>query len=62
MPNADRQEPQPPELMSPWGTDARVKLQMEARAFAQYVVLPIADELDKKQGRDASLADRGNEQ
>jgi alkylation response protein AidB-like acyl-CoA dehydrogenase len=48
MPNPDRQEPQPPELMSPWGTDARVKLQMDARAFARDVVLPIADELDKE--------------
>ena len=48
MPNPDRQEPQPPELMSPWRTDARVKLQMDARAFARDVVLPIADELDKE--------------
>jgi alkylation response protein AidB-like acyl-CoA dehydrogenase len=48
MPNPDRQEPQPPELMSPWRTDARVKLQMDARAFAREVVLPIADELDKE--------------
>ena len=51
MPNPDRQEPQPPELMSPWRTDARVKLQMDARAFARDVVLPIADELDPQRPR-----------
>ena len=50
MPNLDRQEPQPPELKSPWRTDARVQLQKEARAFARDVVLPIADELDRKKG------------
>ena len=48
MPNLDRQEPQPPELKSPWRTDARVHLQKEARALAHDVVLPIADELDPK--------------
>ena len=48
MPSLDRWEPQPPELKSPWRTDARVQLQMEARAFARDVVLPIADELDPK--------------
>src|SRR6185312_11962120 len=40
MPSLDRQDPQPPELKSPW--------RMEARAFARDVVLPIADELDSK--------------
>src|SRR6185312_10038481 len=48
MPSLDRQDPQPPELKSPWRTEARVQLQMEARAFARDVVLPIADELDPK--------------
>ena len=48
MPNPNLYEPQPPELMPPWRTDARVKLQMDARAFARDVVLPIADELDKE--------------
>jgi alkylation response protein AidB-like acyl-CoA dehydrogenase len=39
-------EPQPPDLQPPWRTAARVELQIEARTFAQDVVLPIADELD----------------
>jgi alkylation response protein AidB-like acyl-CoA dehydrogenase len=38
--------PSPPELLSPWRTPERVALQSEARAFAQAVVLPLADELD----------------
>ncbi len=42
----DFQAPVPPELFSPWHTEARAKLQAEARAFARDVVLPIADELD----------------
>ena len=62
MPNPDRQEPQPPELMSPWRTDARVKLQMDARAFARDVVLPIADELDKEKAEMPRSPDRGDEQ
>jgi Acyl-CoA dehydrogenase, N-terminal domain len=41
-----RFEPQPPELQPPWRTALRVELQLEARAFARDVVLPIADELD----------------
>ena len=38
--------PQAPELKAPWRTEARVALQMEARAFARDVVLPLADKLD----------------
>lgn len=51
MPKPDRKEPQPPELMSPWRTDARAKLQLEARRFARDVVLPIADELDPQKAK-----------
>ena len=50
MPSADRREPQPPELLSPWRTDDRVRLQLEARDFARDVVLPIADDLDPQKG------------
>ena len=46
MSNQIRLEPQPPDLQPPWRTAARVELQIEARTFAQDVVLPIADELD----------------
>jgi alkylation response protein AidB-like acyl-CoA dehydrogenase len=46
MPLQKRLDPQPPELKSPWRTDARIKLQMEARAFARDIVLPVADKLD----------------
>jgi len=55
MPTPDRQEsrpavqePRPPELATPWRTDARAALQAEARAFARDVVMPIADELDRR--------------
>ncbi len=52
-------QPKPPELMTPWRTDARVELQEEARAFARDVVLPIADELDpQKSEMPRSLIDR----
>ena len=44
MPN--HEAPRPPELLSPWRTDARVALQGEARAFARDIVMPIADKLD----------------
>ena len=50
MPSPHRREPQPPELLSPWRTEARVALQQEAREFARDVVLPIADELDPQKG------------
>ena len=40
----------PPELLSPWHTPERAKLQEEARAFARDVVLPLADELDPQKG------------
>ena len=46
MPLQKRLDPQPPELKSPWRTDARIELQMEARVFARDIVLPVADELD----------------
>ncbi|WP_132253961.1 acyl-CoA dehydrogenase family protein [Methylobacterium segetis] len=44
----DRYAPRPPELLSPWRTEARLRLQQEARAFAHDVVLPMADELDRQ--------------
>jgi Acyl-CoA dehydrogenase, N-terminal domain len=46
MSTTTRLEPQPPDLQPPWRTAARVELQIEARTFAQDIVLPIADELD----------------
>jgi alkylation response protein AidB-like acyl-CoA dehydrogenase len=46
MSTKTRLAPQPPDLQPPWRTAARVELQIEARAFAQDIVLPIADELD----------------
>lgn len=46
MPKPERREPRPPELHSPWRSEARVALQAEARAFARDVVMPIADALD----------------
>jgi alkylation response protein AidB-like acyl-CoA dehydrogenase len=46
MPLQKRLDPQPPELKSPWRTDARIKLQIEARAFARDIVLLVADKLD----------------
>ena len=41
-----RLDPQPPELKAPWRTGARIELQIEARAFARDIVLPVADKLD----------------
>ncbi|KQP33690.1 acyl-CoA dehydrogenase [Methylobacterium sp. Leaf104] len=46
MAGRERMEPIPPELLSPWRTEARAKLQAEAREFARDVVMPLADELD----------------
>ena len=46
MPLQKRLDPQPPELKSPWRTGARIELQIEARAFARDIVLPLADKLD----------------
>jgi len=46
MSTPDRHAPHPPELLSPWASEARVALQAEARAFARDVVMPLADELD----------------
>lgn len=43
-------EPLPPELLSPWRTEARAALQAEARTFARDVVMPIADDLDPQKG------------
>jgi alkylation response protein AidB-like acyl-CoA dehydrogenase len=56
--------PSPPELLSPWRTPERAALQQEARAFAQAVVLPLADELDPQKaemptGLVEQLAERG---
>ena len=47
---SERRQPNPVELLSPWRTEQRLALQAEARAFARDVVLPIADELDRKKG------------
>ena len=41
-----RLDPQPPELKAPWRTGTRIELQIEARAFARDIVLPVADKLD----------------
>ena len=46
MPLQKRLDPQPPELKAPWRTGTRIELQIEARAFARDIVLPIADKLD----------------
>lgn len=46
MPLQKHLDPQPPELKAPWRSGARIGLQMEARAFARDIVLPIADKLD----------------
>ena len=46
MPKSDRVAPRPPELLTPWRTDARIALQAETRAFAHEVVMPLADTLD----------------
>ncbi|WP_375409541.1 acyl-CoA dehydrogenase family protein [uncultured Methylobacterium sp.] len=46
MSKPERREPRPPDLLSPWRSEARVALQAEARAFARDVVMPIADALD----------------
>ena len=50
MPLQGRIDPEPPELKTPWRTEARIELQMEARVFARDIVLPIADELDPQKG------------
>ncbi|MGI8761233.1 MAG: acyl-CoA dehydrogenase family protein [Jatrophihabitantaceae bacterium] len=39
-----------PELTAPWHTPQRAELLAQARAFARDEVLPVADELDPKQG------------
>jgi len=46
MAKRERMEPTPPELLSPWRTEARARLQAEARDFARDVVMPLADALD----------------
>lgn len=48
MPEPDRHLPGPPELASPWRTEARATLQAEARTFARDVVMPIADDCDPR--------------
>src|SRR3954464_8063817 len=52
-------EPKPPELLPPWHTPEREKLQEQARRFAMDEVLPVADELDPQKGEiPASLLSR----
>lgn len=48
MSKPEVRQPRPPELLSPWRTEARAALQHEARAFARDVVMPLADELDPR--------------
>jgi alkylation response protein AidB-like acyl-CoA dehydrogenase len=43
-------EPKPPDLLPPWHTPEREKLQEQARRFAMDEVLPIANELDPQKG------------
>src|SRR3954464_3200012 len=43
-------EPKPPELLPPWHTPEREKLQEQARRFAMDEVLPVANELDPQKG------------
>ena len=50
MPLQNRVDPEPPDLKTPWRTEARIELQMEARVLARDIVLPIADELDTQKG------------
>ncbi len=50
MSKQDRHQPRPPDLLSPWKSETRVRLQREARAFARDVVMPIADEFDPQKG------------
>lgn len=50
MSRSDFVQPTPPDLLSPWRTEARAALQEDARAFARHEVLPIADELDRHKG------------
>ncbi|WP_311274130.1 acyl-CoA dehydrogenase family protein [Methylobacterium sp. WCS2018Hpa-22] len=59
MSKSELKQPRPPELFSPWRTEARAKLQQEARDFARDVVLPLADELDRQKAEmPRSLIDR----
>src|SRR3954447_6745623 len=52
-------EPKPPELLPPWHTSEREKLQEQARRFAMDEVLPVANELDPQKGEiPASLLGR----
>src|SRR3954469_4277647 len=52
-------EPKPPELLPPWHTPEREKLQEQARRFAMDEVLPVANELDPQKGEiPASLLTR----
>src|SRR4051812_38457659 len=52
-------EPKPPELLPPWHTPEREKLQEQARRFAMDEVLPVANELDPQKGEiPASLLSR----
>ena len=52
-------ELKPPELLPPWHTPEREKLQEQARRFAMDEVLPVANELDPQKGEiPASLLSR----
>jgi alkylation response protein AidB-like acyl-CoA dehydrogenase len=52
-------DPKPPELLPPWHTPEREKLQEQARRFAMEEVLPVANELDPQKGEiPASLLSR----
>ena len=53
------QEARPPELLPPWHTPERERLQLEARRVAMEEVLPVANELDPQKGEiPASLLQR----
>jgi len=49
-PDPEVWEPQPPELLPPWHTPERERLQLQARRFAMAEILPVANELDPQKG------------
>jgi hypothetical protein len=53
MPLQGRIDPEPPELKTPWRTEARIELQMEARVFARDIVLPNRRRARPPEGRNA---------
>ncbi len=50
MPATDPRDPPTPVLPAPWATEKRLEIQAEARRFARDEVLPVANELDPKEG------------